>query len=81
MGFLSFLLAALAMCALVRSFDRSRTLAFDLTLAISASVIAGAFATALDFGGWNAFDLRSLAFAALTGLTALLGSRLGHPPR
>lgn len=76
MGFLSFLLAALAICALVRSFDRSRTLTFDLALSLTTAMAAGAGATAMDFGGWAAFDLRSSGFSALVALTALLVARI-----
>ena len=79
-GAIAWCAAGLLLAAVLRLLPPWRGSSWLLTLAIGvvAALAGGALATALGFGGLAAFDLRSLATAALGALLALLGLALAR---
>ena len=50
---------------------RGRAWIAELLVALGASLLLGALATALDFGGWRELDWRAGVFALLGALAAV----------
>ena len=87
MGIALWLVAGGTACAIARLIRNLRqSFVIELIVALISSLILGAVATALDFGGWAELDWRAGLFILIgsfttTGLVRLLLSRHPLPAR
>jgi len=77
MGIASWAAAGLGVAIVARLITAGRTGFMRETIAsVVISLLAGLFATALDFGGWRIIDGRAIGFAALAASTSIALVRL-----
>jgi hypothetical protein len=83
MGILSWLLGGGVAFAAARAIPIVRPAGWrlELLIAIAASAVGGFFATALDFGGLDEPDPRTILFAALLAFALVAVSRLASLAR
>ena len=60
-------------------FGRNRRLLLEMLTSIALAFLAGAGATALDFGGWGTLDWRAGIFCFCVSLAGLALMRLAGP--
>jgi uncharacterized membrane protein YeaQ/YmgE (transglycosylase-associated protein family) len=73
MGFLTWLAGGIGAALVARRIRHGKGPAIpgEAATAIASAIVAGILATALDFGGWNEFDLFALLFTFFTALTMI----------
>jgi hypothetical protein len=75
-GMVLWIVAGGAVWIIARFVPPGRGAVIEAVAALVISIIAGAAATALDFGGWNEPDWRAAAFAFLCAAAAVALVRL-----